>query len=260
MPLKVIDPNKIKGYKLIKEQYANTFMVARKKSGKTTCIFKILKECSNKDTLLIFFGSTIHNDPGYEYIFNYFEKRGNPITKFTSIIGDGVDQLDEILTEFKEEAKRKKDEKNNPKKKQVSFISVDNDEEDDEPKKRKPKKIAPEVIFVFDDLSKSMRIPSFSLLLKSNRHYKSKVIISSQNVKDILPECRENIDVLILFKDIKEELLKTIYNDFNILSNYSTFINLYNDATRPKFSFLYIDMNDNEYRRNFNELYSEVEI
>lgn len=252
IPLEKIDPNKIKGYDLFAEPYANIYMVAHKKSGKTTCIFKILKECTNKDTKLVFFGATLYNDPAWKYVMSYFKKKGNPILKYTAIMEEGVDHLKMLLESLQEEGKvqmeeDEEDEKPIP----PTCISCDDDEEKEKPK-RKPKKLAPNIIFVFDDLSKGMRIPSFSLLIKTNRHYKSKVIISSQNLKDIQPDARENINYLLLFKGIKEELLKTIHEDFNIKLDLRLFIELYKQVTAPKYSFLYIDVEDQNYRQNFD--------
>lgn len=254
IPLEKIDPNKIKGYDLFAEPYANIYMVAHKKSGKTTCIFKILKECANKDTKLVFFGATLYNDPAWKYVMSYFKKRGNPILKYTSIIEEGVDLLKMLMESLREEGKvqmDEDDEEEDEKPIPAAFLSFDDEKEKEKPK-RKPKKLAPNIIFVFDDLSKGMRIPSFSLLIKTNRHYKSKVIISSQNLKDIQPDARENINYLLLFKGIKEELLKTVHEDFNIKLDLRTFIDLYKKATDPKYSFLYIDVEDHTYRQNFD--------
>lgn len=245
MKLPKIDPKKIRGYDVIPELYANVYMVAHKKSGKTTCIFNILKACSNKDTKLIFFGSTIHNDPGYKVIFKYFKKKGNPILKYTSIFEEKIDKLQLLLDTFKVDNDDDEEEKE-----EIKYIAVDDDE--DEQTKRKPKKIAPEIIFIFDDLSKSMRTPSFSTLIKTNRHFKSKVIISSQNVKDILPEARENIDVLILFKGIKKDLLETICEDFNIKLPFDKFLEVYKFATKGNYNFLNIITKEHEYRKTFN--------
>lgn len=239
-----IDPKKIKGYDFIPELYSNVYMVAHKKSGKTTCIFNILKACTNKDTKLVFFGSTIYNDPGYKAIFKYFKKKGNPILKYTSIIEEKVDKLKLLLDSLKLNDEDSDEERNEP----TKYIAVDGEEEET---KRKPKKIAPEIVFIFDDLSKRMRLSSFSTLVKTNRHYKSKVLISSQNVKDIQPDARENIDILILFKGIKNELLVTIYEDFNINLIFKTFLEIYNNATKEKYSFLYINTRDHEYRKTF---------
>lgn len=248
-PMKIpkIDPKKIKGYDMINELYANVYMVAHKKSGKTTCIFNILKECTNKDTKLVFFGSTIYNDPGYRYIFKYFKKRGNPILKYTSIIEDKVDRLTELLNTMKIQD----DDDEEPKEK-IKYISVDDDDDDDNERKRKPKKIAPEIVFIFDDLGKAMRIESFSTLIKTNRHYLCKTLISSQNVKDIQPDARENIDELILFKGIKKKLLETIYEDFNLKLPLETFLDIYYKATEGKYSFLTINTKEHEYRQNFD--------
>jgi hypothetical protein len=180
-----IDPSKIKGYDMIPELYANIYLVAHKKSGKTTCIFNILKNCTNKDTKLVFFGSTIYNDASYKVIFKYFKKKGNPILKYTSIIDEKVDRLKEILDSLKGEEDEEKELKE-----VVNYIEVDDDNEDKQ--KRKPKKKAPEIIFIFDDLSKAMRIPSYNKLIKTNRHYLCKTITSSQNVKEDRKSTRLN--------------------------------------------------------------------
>src|SRR5690349_5256288 len=58
-PIESVDPTKIKGYDLFEEIYVNIYMVAHKKSGKTTVIFKILKACANKDTRLLTFPSSL---------------------------------------------------------------------------------------------------------------------------------------------------------------------------------------------------------
>jgi hypothetical protein len=88
---------------MIPELYANIYLVAHKKSGKTTCMFNILKECSDKDTKLVFFGATIYNDDSYKEIFKYFKKRGNPIVKYTSIVEDKVDRLKMLVDSLKGE-------------------------------------------------------------------------------------------------------------------------------------------------------------
>ena len=58
-----------------------------------------------------------------------------------------------------------------------------NDEEDEEGKPRKPRKSkhqAPEYMIIFDDLKSKLKSRSLLDLLKKNRHYKTKLIISSQ--------------------------------------------------------------------------------
>ena len=59
------DNRPVKGAKMIAEPYANIFLCARKKSGKTVTIHNILKNCVGRDTTVIFFCSTLYKDPTY---------------------------------------------------------------------------------------------------------------------------------------------------------------------------------------------------
>jgi hypothetical protein len=82
---------------------------------------------------------------------------------------------------LKEKQKEKK-----PKQKLIIF--------DNEKKKKKVyklKKLSPEFIFVFDNLSDKLQNKYISALLKQNRHYKAKVIISSQYYNDITKQARQ---------------------------------------------------------------------
>ena len=63
IPLPEIDPRPVKGYDICQEFYANIFLCAKKKSGKTSALFKILKECATKKTIIIIFCSTVNKDP-----------------------------------------------------------------------------------------------------------------------------------------------------------------------------------------------------
>jgi len=45
IPIETVSPDKIKGSAIFPDLYCNIFLVARKKSGKTSTIFKILKSC-----------------------------------------------------------------------------------------------------------------------------------------------------------------------------------------------------------------------
>jgi len=62
IPIPDEDKRPIKGFDICEEVYANIFLCARKKSGKTSAVFKIMKECSTKHTIIIIFCSTVHKD------------------------------------------------------------------------------------------------------------------------------------------------------------------------------------------------------
>src|SRR5690349_13084652 len=72
----LVEPDRIKGYDLIPKLYCAIFICAKKESGKTNAIFKILKECTGKKTHLIVVSSTVYNDHNWIEIVKYFEQKG----------------------------------------------------------------------------------------------------------------------------------------------------------------------------------------
>ena len=46
------DTRPIKGFDICEEVYANIVLFAKKKSGKTSTLAKIMKECINKETII----------------------------------------------------------------------------------------------------------------------------------------------------------------------------------------------------------------
>ncbi len=54
------------------------------------------------------------------------------------------------------------------------------EEKKEERKERKPKKLGSEYIFILDDLGSDLRHASITQLCKVSRHYKAKLIFSSQ--------------------------------------------------------------------------------
>ena len=75
IPLPEIDPRPVKGYDICQEIYANIFLCAKKKSGKTSALFKILKECATKKTVIIIFCRTVYKDPNwFKYVTILKEK------------------------------------------------------------------------------------------------------------------------------------------------------------------------------------------
>ena len=119
---------------------------------------------------------------------------------------------------------------------------------------KKTKYLAPEYIIIFDDLSNELKSKSLVTLLKKNRHFKCKIIISSQHYNDILPESRKQADYMLIFKNITEKKLIEIHKDINVAVTFDEFMELYRFATKDKFNFLYVDCVNDEYRKNFNEL------
>jgi hypothetical protein len=245
------DNRKIKGYDLFPEPYCNIFIVAKKKSGKTTTIFEIVRRCCTKSTNVIVFCSTINKDKSYKAIKKYCKNKGIAYIGYTSFTEENV--LDNILNGLSIEQEPDSDEEeDNPK--EIKIKMYDHDYED-EKKDRKDKFISPEYLFIFDDLSSAMRHKTIAKLLKTNRHYKSKVIISSQYLNDLDPQSCKQIDNWLVFPGNPEDKLELIHKYADMSIEFEQFYDIYKDATEEKYNFLYIDTNNDILRKNFNAVY-----
>lgn len=244
------DNRPVKGADLFAEVYANIYCNAKKKSGKTSVIFKIIKECAGRDTIIIAFVSTLHKDPIWRSIRHYCENKGIMFEGYTSMMEDGVDVLEEIISGLQQPDEEEEEKEKKPKYGGIRFDDSDDDEEGR--KKRKTKYLAPEYIFIFDDLSTELKSRSLVSLLKKNRHFKCKTIISSQYWNDLLPESRKQLDYILIFRGMPDTKLKEIHRDADLSINFDVFEKLYKFCTMKPFDFMYINTRNDEIRRNFN--------
>lgn len=253
-PIKVekIPSDKIQGYEFFPELYSNIFLMAKKHSGKTNVVFNIIKACANKHSKVIVFCNTHNNDANWRFVKGFLDFRKIESAFYDSILDGKQNILNEVIEEMKEEDTPKPDtQKRTEEQKQVDRILGISKKEK---KEKEPKKKAPRFIIVFDDLpSTELRNKSVDTLLKQNRHFKSKVIISSQWV-DLNPAARRQIQYYLLFKGINEEKLDELYKNMDLDISYDKMLDLYKDATQEKYNFFYIST-DGEYRHNFNEKY-----
>ena len=111
----------------------------------------------------------------------------------------------------------------------------------------------PEYIIVFDDLSSELKSRSLLSLLKFNRHFKTEIILSSQWVHDLLPESRKQIDLFLVFKGFTAKKMKEIYNDCDTSLPFEIFYQIYQQAAKKPFSFLFIDSISDKFRINFDK-------
>ena len=174
-----IDTRPVKGCDLFTEPYANIFLCAKKKSGKTMTTFHILKKCSNKETDIVVFSSTWEKDPVYENMRKYFAAKKINISGFDTLVENKQNLLDLILNSPAEEEPEQQGQK-----KPKNILDLD---EVATRKKRAAKHKAPKTIIVLDDISDELKNPTLLAYLKKNRHYQTKFIISSQYYKDIPP-------------------------------------------------------------------------
>jgi hypothetical protein len=268
----------VKGKDLICEPYPNIFICAHKESGKTVTLFNILKSCIDKDTEVIFFVSTLYNDPSYKEIIRYLDKKEIRHQDFTSLKENDINYLGNFINFLKNEAKqreeeekRKENELNDDEHKMklselkqrhkeyqhiynVNLLEFAEDEDTVTLKlKRKKKYLTPKYFIIFDDISAEIKTnPQLPFLLKMNRHFQSKVIISTQYVTDVPPSGRSNFNIYILFSGHNLEKLKDIYESSDPRIEFDEFVRLYHHATKEPYNFLYIDKNKGKYRKNFD--------
>jgi len=257
IPVNSIDPSKIKGYDLFPNIYANIFICAKKKSGKTSAIAKILRECIDKETRVFVFCPTHNKDESYKKIKMMLDFKEVRNFFFDSIVDEeGVDNLNLIIEELLKESDESEDEEEEEQEIDLNELVVNYDDPNEirvKVKKKKPGKIAQKIIVIFDDISTELKNKNIPKLLKTNRHFRSKVIISSQYLHDVEPGSRRQFDYWILFGGHDESKLEMVHNNASLSQDFESFKKIYDFATSKKYDFLYIDANQNEYRRNFNE-------
>jgi hypothetical protein len=260
------DPRPVRGAEMFSEPFANIFIAAKKKSGKTYVVYNILKKCMSSKTKLVVFCSTINKDPSWRYMIKYYKDKGVDVATYTSLKEDGIDRLQELITDLENQIEPEDEEEEEiPPKEQlkmmggalVKAILTHNlpPEITGEGKKkpRKSKYIDCEYIIVLDDLSTELKSKSLVGLLKKNRHAKAKIIVSSQYYLDLLPESRKQIDYFLLFKSQTDDKLQAIYKDADISIPYEKFHQLYVGATQEPYSFLYVDCREDKFRKNFDK-------
>jgi len=253
-----LESHEILGYDYFSTLYSNIYICSRRRSGKTTLIYNILKHCVNKRTNVVFFCSTIHRDSTYKLILEMLEKKKVNVMTYDHFLNGKENILTGIIEELnndletKEQEKIKKDHDNiDPK----PIMDLFPKEKAVERKERKPKKLSPEYVFIFDDLGNDLRHASITQLFKTSRHYKAKVIVSSQYIHDLSNACIKNLDYTLIFKSFNREKLLVLFEALDLSIDFELFEQLYLDATAQPFNFLYVDSRDNTYRRNFNREY-----
>lgn len=260
--LKPVDVNHLPlGYQYINHAYPNILLLAKKNSGKTNVIYNILKHCANKHTEILIFCPTWELDDTYRQILDYLDSKGIQHQQFKNI--DNLAELMESYDKDFDEGEDEEDEMKAPKRDEIDCMTLYSQvsqaqnetraqEQKKEAKPRKGKYIVPEMIFIFDDCKKMLRNPVLNSLIATNRHYKSKVIISTQYFTDIMPDTRSCLDVLCIFPKIPIDKIQRLHEDIQLSIDYPIFEKLYLEATKKSHNFLYVDIRRELFKFNFD--------
>jgi hypothetical protein len=216
------DPEKkFKGSELFPIKYANVFLLAKKKSGKTLLLANILQRLVHKNMIVIIIASKHNLDSNYKYIKAWLEKKKIPVYAHTALIEDDENILETYLDEL--------DNQNEMYDSDVEYV------------------------FILDDMSKELRNKQISRLLKSNRHAKAWVFLLSQFLTDMNNDARKQLNYILLFGGLPEEKLKTIHEELDLAMDFDKFYCLYKEATSVKYNFLYVDIDNERFRINMDQ-------
>ena len=231
-------------------------------SGKSTTLAHILKKCCNKLTTIIIFSSTINKDPTMLEIIKMLRNKGCNVITHEHFLDGKVNILEDLFLELKEEDEKDSDEDSDEEVSFEDFVTglknpkIKTEDENEKKKKKyvyKPKKIAPKYFLVMDDLGNDMRSNSVYKFLRQNRHFSMKTCLVSHFATDLTNQARKQLDYVLLFKSFNEEKLKTFYDGMDLSIDFDKFLELYEYATKEKYNFLYIDVKNEKFRKNFNE-------
>jgi len=259
-PVVLKDPPKhILGSDMFPLLSCNIEIVAPKNSGKTVVIKNILDECADKDTHVILFVGTHNNDPTWVEIKKDLKKRKIRYSAYTSIFSDQNQNIVDALIESLEEEAGDPDDEFNPEDvpkmtKNFLFAKMFGKEEKEVVEKKPKKKIvSPDYIIIFDDLSNELKNPAIPKLMKIQRHFSSKIIISTQSYINCHADIRRgNLDYILLFQNINNDVLEQIHQELSVQIPLDMFIELYHYATAEKYHFLFYDRNG-YFRKDFNK-------
>ena len=188
------------------------------RSGKTNLIVNLLyNKAFNYKKLfeeIIFISPTIENDETGTIIM-----KDDDIIKIT----DRLDQLDLILE---------------------SIVEIQKDKLKDE---------RTHTLIIMDDclgLIRTLGGSYFATLCSKFRHWKVSLWVTTQNFRSLPPTCRYNSSSYIIFRTNNSKELSKMEEEFQ--SNFP-FHELYERATRERFSFLYLNMEALTAYRSFEE-------
>ena len=274
VPRIVKDKRPVKFGEVFAVPYSNVFLCALKQSGKTTCLTNIILNSAGKNTKIIIISNSVNNDAVIIDCIKKLRKRGNDVIELTDIVEDGINAIEEFIAEHKEKPQEEENEQQiaipqvasnivsqrrtiaeilNPVAKVEDMLKQSEIKQEIKPKKKS--KIIPEYIIVLDDVGKSLRDKWVDQLVKTNRHYKAMVLISSQHLNDLMPSTLQQMGYVILFSKFSDEKLEELFRKLDLGIQFDQFYRIYKDATKKNFDFLFIDRPNNSFRKNFNEQY-----
>ena len=105
-----LESHEILGFDYFPTLYSNIYICSRRRSGKTTLIYNILKHCTSKRTNVVFFCSTIHRDSTYKLILEMLEKKKVNVMTYDHFLNGKENLLNGIIEELNNDLETKEEE------------------------------------------------------------------------------------------------------------------------------------------------------
>jgi hypothetical protein len=109
---------------------------------------------------------------------------------------------------------------------------------------------SPNILFIIDDMVTDLDNQNqlIKKLFFNGRHYNLSTIITSQSYHKLPKDVRLNLSHLILFK-IPDDDIKSVYKELPI--NKKLFEYYYDECTKKKYNFMYLDLKNQRWFHNF---------
>jgi len=115
----------------------------------------------------------------------------------------------------------------------------------------------PQSLLIVDDsigsaLFSTSRKNSFVNFYIRSRHQGCSVILSTQHWSGLNRSLRANATFFVIFKMNDKKQLYDIFLEITSFLDFDTFMRVFQEATKEKYHFLFVDIEKGEFRRDFN--------
>lgn len=204
------------------------------------------------------FSSTIHSDAKMQEIIRFLKKSGVTVTaKVSTFSDDGKINNIKVLKEYLQDQNKHIADLKAQKAAQEEIMKTSGltNAANVGPIVEVPDEY--DYLVVLDDLSeeigsKNTFVPA---ILKSHRHFDTNVLVSTQDITDLLPSSILQADNVILFRNIPEERLDLLYPRLGLDITLNEFKKLWRHAVSQENSFLWVDVPNRRYFRKFSQEY-----
>lgn len=243
-------------------------LLAKTRSGKTTVINHILEHCVDERVDVRIFASTVGLDASWIKVVKDLRHRGVGVQTYTSIFHPitGANQLNQVFAEF--ELKKKQKEKEKKQRKSLhevvqapKFLAAPNPIADPDmvaPSEAKHEEdyetSAPEHWVIIDDMDQEqLRAKCLDNNLKKCRHYKARILISTQHIIHVTPSALTQLSMVCFWKGFSPNYMAKLHDRLamHAIIDFKQFWLLYSMATKEDHSFLTYYLTDGTFRSGF---------